>query len=198
MGAVELLGLAASISLLAGWRLYLCVFGVGLAMKLGWVDLPQQLGALDVLASWWVIGIAAAAALAEFFADKIPWVDSAWDGVHTVIRPLGGAVLALALVDARDPVWQVAIFLLGGGAAMLTHGLKATTRAAANLSPEPVSNIALSSGEDILSVGALALVLTHPAVAAAVAVLIIIAAVAMLVLIGRLLKRWKSALSGAP
>ena len=101
MTAIELIALASSVSLLAGWRLYLVTFATGLAMKFGWIALPEQLQALDVLASNWVIGIAGAGALAEFFADKIAWVDSAWDAVHGVVRPLGGALLSLAIDRCR-------------------------------------------------------------------------------------------------
>src|SRR5688500_17659680 len=108
MDAVELVALASSISLLAGWRLYLVTLVTGVAMKLGWIDLPERLEALDVLANNWVIGIAATGAIAEFFADKIAWVDSAWDAVHSFIRPVGGALLSLAIIDAGDPAWQVA------------------------------------------------------------------------------------------
>src|SRR3990170_3731069 len=103
MSAIELIALASTVSLLAGWRLYLVTFVVGLAMKFGWVGLPDQLQALEVLANNWLIGIAGAGALAEFFADKIAWVDSAWDTVHSVVRPLGGAMLSLAVIDAGDP-----------------------------------------------------------------------------------------------
>src|SRR5690348_11870967 len=103
MSAVELIALASTVSLLAGWRLYLVTFVVGLAMKLGWVALPEQLHALEVLASNWIIGIAGVGALAEFFADKIAWVDSAWDAVHSVVRPVGGALLSMAIIDGGDP-----------------------------------------------------------------------------------------------
>jgi hypothetical protein len=139
MGAVELIGVAASLSLLAGWRLYACIFAAGLAMRLGLLHLPQQIHALDVLANPWVIGIAALGAVAELFADKVMWLDSLWDAVHTLIRPLGGALLASAVIDASDPTWQVVVFLLGGGAAFLSHGAKAGARAVVNTSPEPVS-----------------------------------------------------------
>ena len=89
MGAAEIIGLAASVSLLAGWRLYACVLAIGIAMRLGIIELPQHLAALDVLANPWVMGIAGIGVLAELLADKIAWLDSAWDAVHTLIRPLG-------------------------------------------------------------------------------------------------------------
>jgi hypothetical protein len=187
MSVVELVGLAASISLLAGWRLYLCVFAVGLAMRFGWVPLPEQLASLSALANGWVIGIAGLGALAEFFADKIAFLDTAWDMVHTLIRPIGGALLALALVDAHDPAWQVAILLLGGGATLLSHGAKAGTRTLVNASPEPFSNAIVSSGEDVVSVGALAAALASPVAACIVAIVLLLAVIATILFLRRLL-----------
>lgn len=177
MGIVELLGMAASVSLLSGWRLYLTVFATGLAMQSGYVDLPENLAVLDALGSWWVIAIAGVGAVAEFFADKVAWLDSIWDGLHTLIRPLGGALLALAVVDSGDPTWQVIAFLLGGGAAFAGHATKATARAAVNTSPEPVSNVVMSTGEDVVTVGLLALVFANPVVAAIVAVILLVLAI---------------------
>src|SRR5262245_56988050 len=122
MTAVELLGLAASLSLLAGWRFYACVLAIGIAMRLGIVDLPQNLSSLGVLANPWVMGAAAFGCLAELFVDKVAWLDSLWDGINTIVRPVGGAVLALAVIDPSQPEWQVIILLLGGSAALLSHG----------------------------------------------------------------------------
>jgi hypothetical protein len=170
MGAVELLGLAASISLLAGWRLYLCVFVTGLAMRSEWIALPHHLEPLGAFANNWVLAAAAVGLVAEFLADKIPWLDSAWDAVHGFVRPVGGALLSLAIVDAGDPAWQIIVFLLGGGGAMLSHGAKASTRALVNVSPEPVSNVILSGVEDTGTAGMLALAFVSPAAALFVAV----------------------------
>ena len=174
MGIVELLGLAGSVSLIAGWRLYLTVFVTGLAMRLEWISLPENLQILDAFANPWVLGISALGALAEFFADKILWLDSIWDTVHTAIRPLGGALLALAVVDAGDPAWQVIVFLLGGGAALMSHGAKAGARALVNTSPEPVSNVLVSSGEDIASGGLLILAFANPVAALVIASVMLI------------------------
>ena len=174
MGIVELLGLAGSVSLIAGWRLYLTVFITGLAMRLGWISLPEHLQLLDALANPWVLAISALGALAEFFADKILWLDSIWDTIHTVIRPLGGALLALAVVDAGDPAWQVVVFLLGGGAALVSHGAKAGARALVNTSPEPVSNAVVSTGEDIASGALLFLAFAHPVAALVVASVLLV------------------------
>jgi hypothetical protein len=189
VGVAEILGVAASVSLLAGWRLYLCVFATGLAMRFGWLALPSHLHALDVLANPWVLGIAFVGLVAEFFADKVAWLDSAWDAVHSFIRPAGGALLALAIVDAQDPVWQAAAFLLGGGAALLSHSGKASGRAVVNASPEPVSNVVVSTGEDVATGGLLFLVLANPAVAAVVAVIILVVSVLLLFVARRLLRQ---------
>ena len=191
MGAVELVGVAASLSFLAGWRLYACVAAAGLAMRFGLLDLPQQIQALDALANPWVIGVAGLAAVAELVADKVMWFDSLWDGAHTFIRPLGGALLALALVDAHDPAWQVIVFLLGGGAALLSHSAKASARAAVNTSPEPISNIAVSTTEDVVTAGGLWLALSQPAIAIALALVLFVSAIALIVLSWRILTRLK-------
>ena len=181
MGIVEILGIAGSVSLLSGWRLYLCIFATGLAMRLGAWPLPEHLQALQVLANPIVIGLSGFAASVEFLADKVPWIDSAWDMVHTIIRPVGGAVLALALADPSDPTTQVIAFILGGGASLLTHASKAGTRAAVNASPEPFSNIAVSTVEDVASAGLLWGVYTYPAIAAGVAVFMALVAVGLLI-----------------
>ena len=189
MNAIELIALASSVSLLAGWRLYLVTFATGLAMKLGWVDLPEHLQAFDVLANNWVIGIAAAGAIAEFFADKVAWVDSAWDAVHSFIRPVGGALLSLAIIDAGDPAWQVASFLLGGGAAFLAHAGKAGARTMVNASPEPFSNIAVSTAEDVATGGLLALAIANPIAAALIAIILVFLSLWLVLAARRALKR---------
>ena len=189
MSAVELVALASTVSLLAGWRLYLVTFAVGLAMKLGWVALPEQLHALDVLANNWIIGIAGVGALAEFFADKIAWVDSAWDSVHSVVRPIGGALLSMAIIDGGDPAWQVGSFLLGGGAAFLAHAGKAGARAMVNASPEPFSNVVVSTGEDIATGGLLALAIANPIAAALIAVILVLLSIWLVLAARKLLRR---------
>jgi hypothetical protein len=189
MSAIEVLGLAASLSLLAGWRLYACVLAAGIAMRLGIVDLPQHVAALDVLANPWVMGAAAFGCIAELLADKVAWLDSLWDAVNGFVRPVGGALLALAVIDPSEPAWQVVILLLGGSAALLSHGAKAGTRAVVNASPEPFSNIVLSSIEDIATAAGLWLVLAHPATAAIVALCLLALAVALILLAWRVWRR---------
>ena len=195
MSAVEIIGLAASFSLLAGWRIYACVAVLGLAMQLDLIEAPTNIPALEALANPWVIGAASVGALAELLADKVMWLDSLWDGVHTFIRPIGGALIALAIVDASDPAWQIVVLLLGGGAALLSHGAKSGTRALVNTSPEPFSNIAVSSVEDVVTVGGLWLALAYPAIAAVVAVTLLALCAALVVASWRLLmraRRWLS------
>ncbi|MBX7536759.1 DUF4126 domain-containing protein [Qipengyuania sp. GH1] len=173
MGVMEIIGIAGSVSLLAGWRLYLSIFATGLAMRLGALPLPEHLQSLDALANPWVMGIAAIAALAEFFADKVMWLDSAWDAVHTFVRPVGGALLALAIVDPSDPATQVVAFLLGGGAALTAHAGKAGARGVVNASHEPVSNVAVSTVEDVATAGLLYAAYEYPYVAGGIAVVLL-------------------------
>ena len=189
LGIVEILGIAASASLLAGWRLYLVVLATGIAMRSGAVPLPEHLASLQALANPWVMGIAGFGAFCEFFADKIAWLDSAWDAVHTLVRPLGGALLALAIVDPGDPATQAIAFLLGGGGALLAHGGKAGARAVVNTSPEPVSNVAVSSVEDVATAGLLWVAYEYPYVAGGIALALLALAIALLFAVRRLVRR---------
>jgi len=189
MTPVELIALAASTSLLAGWRLYLVTLITGIGMKFGWIALPDNLHALDVLANNWVLGIAAVGTFMEFFADKIAWVDSAWDAIHSFIRPLGGALLSLAIIDSADPAWQVGSFLLGGGAALMAHAGKAGARTLVNASPEPFSNVLVSTGEDIATGGLLALAIANPIAAALIAFGLVLLSLWLVVAARRALSR---------
>jgi len=186
---MEIIGIAGSVSLLAGWRLYLCIFATGLAMRLDVLPLPEHLASLSVLGNPWVLAIAAFGALAEFFADKVMWLDSAWDTLHTLIRPVGGALLALAIVDPSDPATQVVAFLLGGGASFLAHGGKASARAVVNASPEPVSNVVASSAEDVATVGLLWLAYEYPLAAGGIALILLVLALSMLWLARKIVRR---------
>jgi len=189
MEAVELIALASTASLLAGWRLYLVTLITGLAMKFGWIDLPDRLQALDVIANNWVVGVAAVGTIAEFFADKVAWVDSAWDAIHSFVRPLGGALLSLAIIDAGDPTWQVASFLLGGGAAFVAHAGKAGARTIVNASPEPFSNIAVSTAEDVVTGGLLALAIANPIAAALIAAILVVLSLWLVFVARRLIRQ---------
>jgi hypothetical protein len=189
MDLISLIGTAASLSLLSGWRVYLCVLATGIAMHFGWVALPEHLKGLQVLASPWVMGASGLGVLAEFLADKIAWVDSLWDAVHTAIRPVGGALLALAVVDANDPTLQVVTLLLGGGAALMGHAAKAGSRAVVNASPEPFSNVVVSTSEDVTTTGLLVAALANPVLAIIIAVGVAIGSVTLIVMVRRLLRK---------
>jgi Domain of unknown function (DUF4126) len=189
MDLISLIGTAASLSLLSGWRVYLCVLATGIAMQFGWIALPEHLKGLQVLASPWVIGAAGLGVVAEFLADKIAWIDSLWDAVHTSIRPVGGALLALAVIDANDPTWQVVSLLLGGGAALMGHAAKAGSRAVVNASPEPLSNIVVSTGEDVTATGLVVAAIASPVLAVIVAVGVAIGSVTLIVMVRRLLRK---------
>jgi len=190
---MTLLGIATSVSLLSGWRVYLCILATGLAMRWQIVPLPEHLQALRVLASPWVLGAAALATLCEFFSDKVPWLDTIWDTVHTAIRPVGGALLATAIVDPTDPAMQVVASILGGGGALMAHSGKAGARAVVNVSPEPFSNIALSTTEDIATSGMLYVIYAYPYISGAVAVGLLMLTVGMMFVawktVGRLFHR---------
>lgn len=151
---------------MAGIRAYLTVFGVGLAGLLGWVELPP---ALQATQSWWVLGTSGALALAEFFADKIPGVDSVWDLLQTLARVPAGAFLAAAALSPDGQLGASAL-AVGAGAALTSHALKSGARALLNTSPEPASNWAASVAEDTLVVGGLALAMAHPWIALVVVV----------------------------
>lgn len=169
---IKLLGVALGLASLAGINLYLTVFVTGLAIHYHWIVLDQQYHELAVLGHPVIIAVAAILYCVQFFADKIPWVDSLWDSIHTVIRPVGGALLALSAFGHVNPFFETIIGLAGGSAALTMHGLKAGTRIVANTSPEPFSNIALSVAEDVIVVAGLALVYFHPGIALAVLAII--------------------------
>lgn len=155
----------------AGVNLYATVAILGLAARYGWVALPEQ---YQVFNNDIVIGAALVMYLVEFVADKIPWFDSIWDGIHTLVRPLGGALIAVATLGEASPATQGLVALLGGAVAATSHAGKAGTRAAANTSPEPFSNWLLSLSEDVFVVGLGFLALQYPAAAAIVAIVLLI------------------------
>jgi len=174
MEVINLLGSTMGLGLVSGLNLYATVLTVGLGIRLGLITLNPELSGLEVLASPYVLIAAGVIYLVEFFADKIPWVDSIWDGVHTLIRPLGAAVIgatAIGLVEPRTAV----IAALCAGVSLSGHSVKAGTRLLANHSPEPFSNIALSLGEDFLVVIGSWLALRHPAIMVTVVVIFLIA-----------------------
>lgn len=165
MDLLDQLGVALGLATLAGVNLYLTVLVAGLAVRFGWLDLAGEYAQLAVLGNPWVIGVAAGMFLIEFFADKVPLIDSTWDSVHTLIRPAGGVALALTALGGMDPVVLVIAALVAGTASLSTHGTKAGVRAVVNLSPEPVSNSVASITEDGLVLGGLALIGLFPTIA---------------------------------
>src|SRR4029077_19621717 len=174
MNPVETLGLALGAGFSSGLNLYATIATLGLLQRFGVIHLPEQ---LKVLAHPWVLGIALALYVIEFLADKIPLVDTVGDAIHGVIRPPAAALLAYGAAGAAPPEWRWGAALLAGGVALTSHGTKASTRAAANASPEPFSNWALSLGEDALAVWLTWLATVHPtATIVVVSILLIIAA----------------------
>ncbi|MDT3680781.1 MAG: DUF4126 domain-containing protein [Burkholderiaceae bacterium] len=180
------LALAAALSWGAGLRLYLVVFIFGLLGRLGWWPLPEN---LEVLAHPAVLVASGFMSVVELSADKIPWVDSAWDAVNTFIRIPAGAALAAAVFGDSGAAWTLSAALLGGTLTATTHFAKAGTRAAVNTSPEPFSNIAVSVGEDAGVVGGLWLALAHPLVFLLALAVFVVAAVLLLLAIGRGVRR---------
>lgn len=162
MEVLQTFSVALGLAALSGYSLYLTVFSTGLAIHFGWVHLAPQFASLSVLGDPGVLVVSGILFALEFFADKIPWVDSVWDAVHTVIRPLGGAFLATRALGPTTPVFEVIVALLGGAMSFASHSLKASTRLVVNSSPEPFSNIAVSTGENVLVVGAVTLLWHYP------------------------------------
>ena len=176
----HLVAIAAALGWASGLRLYAVVFITGMAGWLGWVPLPSG---LHLLESPWMLGLSGTMLLVEFFVDKIPGLDSVWDAIHTVIRIPAGAALAAAVFGADQSQWATAAALLGGTLAATSHIAKATTRAAANTSPEPFSNIGLSLLGDSVVPATLWLSWTHPValfVALAIALVVMVATIVVL------------------
>src|SRR5467141_3217974 len=165
MEKLDLLAVALGLACLAGINLYLTVFATGLAIHFHWITLTPQYQSLEVLGNPWIITVAGVLYFLEFFADKSPSIDSPWDAVHTVIRPIGGALLAIQVLGHPNPALTVIIALLAGGTSLVAHTAKAATRLATNTSPEPFSNIGLSLGEDAAVLGGLTLVNFSPVLA---------------------------------
>jgi len=198
--AAQLVALAAVLGFASGIRLYAVLLVVGLVGYAGWVELPAG---LQVLAHPWVIGAAALMFAVEFFADKIPAVDSLWDAAHTFIRIPAGAALAAGVFGvgtAAGPdhaAWAMVMAIVGGTLAATSHFTKAGVRAAVNTSPEPVSNVVASTAEDVLVGGLLALVLAYPLVALGVVIALAAIAAWLLPRLLRFIKRVLARLAGA-
>jgi hypothetical protein len=170
----------------SGLNIYATVAVIGLCSHYGLVSLPEQFRVFD---NPIIIGAALAMYVVEFVADKIPWFDSLWDAVHTVVRPIGGAIVAVVALGDASPAMKTLVALLGGSVAMTTHLTKAGTRAAANTSPEPFSNWVLSFGEDVLAVGISYAALQHPVLALIIAIALLIVILALASVIIRAVRR---------
>jgi hypothetical protein len=184
-GTLALLGSALGLSIASGLSLYGTVFLAGLAIHLGWVHLAPGTERLAVLADPLVLLVAGALFALEFLADKVPWIDSVWDAIHTAIRPIGGALLATRVFGELHPAAEVIALLLLGSVTLATHGAKATARLTVNTSPEPVSNILLSLTENALVATAVWLALVHPLLALAGGLIVVALAVTLIVWLGR-------------
>lgn len=191
--ALTAAGRTLGFSFAAGINLYATIALLGLSTRYGWVNLPEQYRVFD---SDVVIGAAIVLYVVEFFADKIPWVDSIWDGLHTIIRPAGGAFIAVAtLGEASAPV-EGLVALLGGSLAAGTHLTKAGTRAVVNTSPEPFSNWALSIGEDVFVVSLGLIALQYPLLAAAIVLIgVVLIAIFAAWTLRAIRRRWRAARS---
>jgi hypothetical protein len=165
------LSLALGSAWTSGINLYATITVLGLLQKFGAAKLP---GGLDVLNNWWIIGFAAGLYLIEFFADKIPYVDSIWDVVHTFIRVPAGLIVAYAATNQLDPSIYIPAALVGGGLAFASHGTKAAARVGANLSPEPVSNWVLSLVEDVIAFAGTLLAVFAPVLISIVLIIFLI------------------------
>lgn len=183
---VTLIGSALGLGFLSGFRLYATVLALGLAIRFHWFTPNESMAALHVLGDWKVLGAAGVLAAVEFLADKIPWVDSAWDSLHTFIRPLAAVAMASTALGGIDPVGKAIIALLCGGVAFTTHSAKAATRFAVNHSPEPFSNWMLSVAEDLAAPAALWFISAHPGIFLG---LLAVFLVAMAVVLPRLLRQ---------
>ncbi len=164
MDTIELLGSTLGLGFLAGIRLYATVLVIGLVVRFHLIQLPSGLAHLAVLGHTWVLATAGVACLIEFLADKVPWVDSLWDSIHTFVRPLGAIFLGATALGNDDPVTRTVIALLCGGVAFAGHSSKAATRLLVNHSPEPVTNVTLSVAEDVLIPFGIWLAMKHPVI----------------------------------
>src|SRR6516165_5913244 len=186
MSPIETLSLVLGAGFSSGLNLYATVATLGLLQRFGFVHLPAH---LQVLSHPIVLGIALGLYVVEFLADKIPYVDSVWQAVHTFIRPPAAALLAFSVTAAATEPWRWVAALLAGGIALTSHGTKASARAAANMSPEPLSNWALSFGEDILAVWLTWFATAHPRIAIVVVCLLLVVSLYLLYHLFRFLRR---------
>jgi hypothetical protein len=186
MSLFSTLALAMGTAWVSGINLYASVATLGLLGRFADLQLP---GELSVLTNWWVIGVALALYVVEFVADKIPFIDSAWDAIHTFIRVPAGAVLAAAAFGEFDKGVQVIAFLFGGGIALSSHGTKAATRAVINTSPEPVTNVAASLTEDVVAVSSVMLAAFYPVL---IVIVVVIGLLISLIVLPKIIRYFRT------
>lgn len=188
---MDALALTFSSGWASGINTYLVVLVLGISDRFGsFTDIP------DVLARWDVLALAGFLYSMEFIADKIPYIDSTWDAISTAIRPTAGAVIGVLLAGDASSLEQAVLGVVGGGTALLSHLVKAGGRLAINASPEPVTNVVASVGEDVVVLGVVWFALRNPEAAAAIAGVLLLLGLVMLFFVGRLVRRgwrrWKT------
>jgi hypothetical protein len=195
MTSINSLAFILGASFASGLNLYATVATLGLLHRNGIVHLPPS---LEILANPWVVGIASALYFVEFVADKIPYVDSVWDAIHTFIRPPAAALLGYSSVGGVSEEWRLAAALLAGSVALTSHGTKASTRVAVNTSPEPVSNWVLSLGEDGLAISLAWMAAAHPLITLVLVTLLVSISIYVVVKLFGALRRGLSRIFGRP
>ncbi|MCP5007758.1 MAG: DUF4126 domain-containing protein [Planctomycetes bacterium] len=186
MEIISSIGVLLGSSWASGVNLYLSMAGLGIAHRMEWIKLP---GDLEVISHPAIVGVAIFLFIVEFVADKVPYIDSLWDSVHTFVRPIAGSAIGYAAMSDSSQVIQIVVALITGGIALDSHLTKATSRLAINASPEPVTNSVASVTEDATVVGALYLILYHPVVIAVLVIIFVLLSVWFFRKMYRFLKR---------
>ena len=190
MDPIATLGALLGLGFVSGIRLYSTILAIGLGIRFGFLDVPTSLAHLEVLAATPVLAVAATVYAVEFVADKIPIVDSVWDMIHTVIRPVGASIVGMTAIGPVDPGIKLAVALACGFVALSGHSAKATTRVAVNSSPEPFTNAGISLAEDGLVLGGVWLAIEHPLITLAVVVVSVALCVWLVVSLFRMVQRF--------
>ena len=190
MDAIATLGALLGLGFVSGIRLYSTILAIGLGIRFGFLDVPSALEHLEVLAATPVLAVAATLYTVEFVADKIPFVDSIWDVIHTVIRPVGAAIVGMTAIGPVDPAIKLAVALACGFVALSGHGAKATTRVAVNHSPEPFTNAGISVAEDGLVLGGVWLAIEHPLITLVLVLVLVALCVWLVVSLFRMVQKF--------
>jgi hypothetical protein len=190
---IETIGLIGGTGWASGINLYLVTLMLGAAGRAGWADIPEVLTRLDVMI------VAGVLYVVEFVADKVPYLDSLWDAIHTFIRPLGAAAIGAVIAGDSETIGAAVGGVVSGALALDSHSAKASTRLVVNASPEPVSNIAVSLVEDAGVALLVALAVTYPVVTAIVVAVLVVAATALTIWLWRAVRRsWRTVRARLP